>query len=88
MASSDLTTLIGRTNELLEILVRLHLNTLMDKELEDPSHRRLYELTGEKSAAQIKKELRMSSTTISRLWSRWEQMGLLLKEGRTYRRIF
>lgn len=87
MSDTELSSLLQRNNELLEILVKLQLKSTLDDELSDPMNRKLYELTGKQSIRKISSELKMSAGKISGIWKRWEQHGLLIKDGRSYKRV-
>lgn len=87
MNDPSVASLLQRNNELLEILVKLQLKSTLNEELSDPKNRKLYELTGNKSIGEISKELKMSAGKISGIWKRWEQQGLLIKDGRSYKRV-
>jgi transposase len=60
---------------------------VLQKEFADPRTRELYELTGTYGQREIKKKLNMSANTISDAWKRWEQLGLLTREGQEYRKV-
>ena len=89
---SDETTVVAvlqKTNELLTILAKSALAPVIEKELSDPKKRRLYEMTGgPHPIKEISTRVGMGAGTISRHWQRWEQLGLVLKDGKSYRRIF
>ncbi len=87
MNDPSVAALLQRNNELLEILVKLQLKSTLSEELSDPQNRKLYELTGDKPVGHISKELKMAAGKISRTWQRWEQQGLLIKDGRSYKRV-
>jgi DNA-binding MarR family transcriptional regulator len=78
---------LNRIEQLLVLLTKTHLAPLLQKELADPRIAQLYELTGSYGQREIKKKLNMSANTISDAWKRWEQMGLLVREGQEYRRV-
>jgi hypothetical protein len=80
--------LIKRTNELLEVLVKLQLGDVLKNELADPKRRQLYELTGGNLARPaISAKVGMSGGAISGHWQRWEQLGLLIKDSKSYRKV-
>lgn len=87
MSDPSVASLVQRSNELLEILVKLQLRSTLSEELSDPKNRKLYNLTGNKGVTDISKGLKMSAGKISGIWKRWEQKGLLIKDGRSYRRV-
>jgi len=77
----------SRTEELLEVIAKALMAPVMDTELADAKSAKLYELTGKASQAKIIEKLSMSSATISSTWKRWERMGLIVKDGKTYRKV-
>ena len=80
--------LLERTNELLEVLVKLQLGDVLKNELSDPKKRQLYELTGCSLAVKaIAAKVGISAGSISGYWQRWEQLGLLIKDGKSYRKV-
>lgn len=84
----DVGTLLQRTNDLLLILVKMQLRAVIEAELSDPKKKALYNLTG--SAMPVKKisqEVGMATGTISTTWQHWEAVGLLIKDGKSYRRV-
>jgi hypothetical protein len=78
---------LARIEELLELLTKTKLAAVLQKELNDPRMAQLYDLTGSHGQREIKKKLSMSANTISDAWNRWEQLGLLVREGKEYRRV-
>lgn len=85
---TDLGTLLQRTNDLLLILVKVQLRTVIDSELSDAKKNALYKLTGNSmTARQISQKIGMATGTISRTWQHWEEVGLLIKDGKSYRRV-
>ncbi len=85
--NAEVLKMLNRIEQLLVLLTKTHLAPLLQKELADPRMAQLYELTGSHGQREVKKKLNMSATTISEAWKRWEQMGLLIKEGQEYRRV-
>ena len=85
---AQMVPLIKRTNELLEVLVKVQLGGVLRDELADPKKRQLYELTGGSLARPaISTKVGMSGGAISGHWKRWEQLGLLIKDGKSYRKV-
>ena len=87
---TDYTEVVKRLNrieQLLELLTKTQLAPVLQKELSDPRMAQLYDLTGSHGQREIRKELSMSANTISDAWKRWEQLGLLVREGQEYRRV-
>lgn len=85
---TDHVDLIARSNELLTVIAKALLAPMIERELSDPKLAKLYELTGRDMPVQeIARVIRASATTISDAWQRWERLGLLVKDGRRYRKI-
>lgn len=86
--NADIAALITRTNELLTVLVKLQLRDALEIELADLKKRKLYEHTGGSLAVKaISAKIGMSAGAISGHWKRWEKLGLLIKDGASYRRV-
>ncbi len=84
----DVGALLQRTNDLLQILGRLQLRAVIEAELSDPKKKELYELTGGLlPVTKIAQKVGLSTGTISRTWQHWEDVGLLIKDGKSYRRV-
>ena len=85
---SELIQEVRRTNELLSALVKIQLRDVLESELADKKKKRLYELTGGSLAVkEISKKVGMATGPISQTWQGWERLGLLIKEGKKYRRV-
>jgi hypothetical protein len=84
---SEMLKRLARIEQLLELLTKTQLAPILQKELNDPRMAELYDLTGRYGQREIKKKLSMSANTISTAWNRWEQLGLLVREGQEYRRV-
>jgi Predicted transcriptional regulator len=84
----DIGLLLQRTNDLLETLVRLQLRPIIESELSDTKKKKLYELTGGSlPIKQISERVGLATGTISQTWQRWEDAGLLIKNGKSYRKV-
>jgi len=68
-------------------LPRAALADRIDEIMNDKSHRVVLELTGKMTVRQLAKKTGLSPMTISRLWQKWEEIGLLAKDGKQYRRV-
>ena len=85
--NQEIVDLLRRNNELLMILAKSALAGVVQRELGDAKNRKLYELTGgELTVKQISQKIGLAVGKISQTWQRWEQLGLLVKDGRQYRR--
>ncbi|HEY2934408.1 MAG TPA: helix-turn-helix domain-containing protein [Acidobacteriota bacterium] len=78
---------LRRIEELLALIARTVLSDRLDEILSDRNHRLLLEETGKLPVSQLAKKTGLSTGTISRLWQKWEQIGLLVKDGKQYRRV-
>jgi len=86
MADSELQVML-RVEELLRHIVKLHASAILQAELQGEFEKKLYELTGSVKREDILKKLKCSPNRISETWSRWEQLGLLVKDGKSYRKV-
>ena len=86
---SELALLLKRNNELLTVLAKAQLSSIIENELSDDKKKKLYKLTGKSlTGKQVSTKLGMSTGAISGIWQHWESQGILIKEGQKYRRIF
>jgi predicted transcriptional regulator len=83
----ELGTQLQRIEDLLTSLVRIQLSDVVKKELDEPDMKKLYILTGNHTIRDIEKKTNIPRSTISRIWQQWEQSGLLIKNGKTYRKV-
>jgi DNA-binding MarR family transcriptional regulator len=81
-------SLLRRMEQWLGMLAKAQLAPVMKAELTDPRMAELYKLTGAYGQREIKKKMNMSANTISEAWKRWERQGLIIKEGKEYRKVF
>ena len=81
-------SLLRRMEQWLAMLAKAQLAPIMKAELSDPRMAELYKLTGTYGQREIKKKMNMSANTISEAWKRWERQGLIIKEGKEYRKLF
>ena len=71
----------------LAILVKIYISQYIDQTITNKDQKKLYELTGVKSQSDICEELHMSPNTVTDLWSSWYRLGLIRKEGKSYKKI-
>ena len=83
----EMLSALGRIESWLAIIARAQLSAVAKVELADDKMARLYEKTGELTREKIQKSLKLSPNTITEAWKRWEQQGLLVKEGVRYRKV-
>lgn len=84
---SEEVRLLRRLEELLSLIPRATLAGRLDEILRDKSHRLLYQETGRIPVKELAKKTGLSTGTISSLWQKWEQTGLIVKEGKQYRKV-
>ena len=77
----------ARIEELLTVLAKRALSEAMKEQLTDNTLRKLYELTGTATVKQIATRTGLSTGKISGLWKKWEEAGLITKQGVQYRKI-
>jgi len=76
---------IKKIRTLLEFLVKQKIAEKL-KKLSD-TERKIYELTGKKGHTEIFKSLKIAPNTVSKIWQKLEKEGLLIKEGKKYRKV-
>lgn len=77
---------LQRIESLLKLLVKLQLKPILETELADEQSRKVYEMTGENTAPEIANATALGLGTVSGKWTRWEQPGLVVKDGSRYRK--
>lgn len=70
----------------LETLVRFHYAQIKKQAFANETEEKAFDLTGVKGRNDICSELKISPNTLSELWSKWFDMGLLVKQGNSYRK--
>ena len=78
---------LKRIEELLEVMAKQQLSPVLKQALSTPQLRRLYELTGTVPVERLVIETGMSAGAISGAWQKWEEIGLLKKDGKRYRKV-
>ena len=79
---------LKRIEELLTIIAKAQVSSRLKERLADARMRKLYELTGKHTVRELEKKTGINKSTISSIWKEWEIEGLLLKEGKKYKRAF
>ena len=85
--NSEIFPVLKRIEELLTALTKATLSDSIEKHLADPKHRILYEGAGKVPVKELAKKTKFSVGKISNLWKEWAQAGLLVKDGKSYRRL-
>lgn len=78
---------LKRIEEWVAIIAKAQLAPVAKSEFADGKMAKLYGMTGKASQTQIQKTLKLSPNRISDAWKRWEQQGLLIREGQRYRKV-
>ena len=76
---------IKKIREMLEFLIKQKISEKIKKLNE--TERKIYELTGKLSHAEMFKTLKVAPNTVSKVWQKLEEEGLLVKEGTKYRKV-
>jgi len=76
---------IKKIREMLEFLVKQKIAERISKLNE--TERKIYELTGEKGHTEMFKTLKVAPNTVSKVWQKLESEGVLVKEGKGYRKV-
>jgi len=84
---ADHLLILRRIEELIRAIARATLSERLAEIMQDTDHRLLYEQAGYLSVKELAKRTGFSVGKISGLWGKWEQVGLLVKEGKQYRRV-
>ena len=87
MGSDELAAL-QRIEALLRSLVKISLTDTMSQVLTDEKLRELYLGTGKLKREELEAKTGFSGGKISGLWAEWERIGLLIKDGKSYRKPF
>lgn len=87
MDNVEITKGLDKIEHLLQILMKLNIAQVKDKTIVDETEKKIYEYTGIKSCDEIRKELKVSPNTVSDLWKKWHWLGLLEKDGNSYKKI-
>jgi len=85
---TEIRSTLLRIEHLLSLLARQAVRETLEKELETETARAVYAKTGTKTAREIAQEVNVGIATVSRMWNRWEELGLLVKEKGRFSRVF
>jgi hypothetical protein len=86
MNNEEINERLKNIENYLEILVRFNHAQIKQHAFLNEVEEKIFELTGVKGRDEICTELRVSSKTISELWKRWLEVGLLIKQGNSYKK--
>lgn len=79
---------LERTNELLAAILKALSSDVLKEELKNEKLKKLYGMTGQAPVKELAAKVGMGVGPISETWQRWESLGLLVKDGKSYRRLF
>jgi hypothetical protein len=79
---------LKRIEDLLTALTKVALRDAMGKHIADKNSKLIYENLDRLTVRQLSKKTGFATGKISGLCQEWERDGLLLKEGKKYRRLF
>jgi predicted HTH transcriptional regulator len=87
LSESEILGSLKRIEKWLAIVAKTQLGPILQREIADKRMAELWQLTGKATQREVKTKLNMSADTISSAWQRWERLGLLVREGKEYRRV-
>jgi len=76
---------IKKIREMMELLVKQKISGKLNKLSAD--EKKVYELTGSEKRSLIESKTGFAAGKISKIWIRLEEEGLLVKEGKSYRKV-
>lgn len=79
---------LDRLVTFVEALARMKVAELAERTLKDANEKKLYEFTGKKPVKELADITGFSVGKISGLWQEWHAKGLLVKDGKSYRKLF
>jgi len=78
-------TELEEIKDLLRFLVKQKISEKLIKM--SKTEKKIYELTGEKGQTAIVKSLNVAPNTVSNLWKKMELEGILIKAGKSYKKV-
>lgn len=87
MSEKEVLDGLAKIDGLLSTLVKFKMAPILERELVNDFAQKLWSLTGKATAREIQKTLKCGPNRISAMWARWENSGLITKDGQSYRRI-
>lgn len=86
MTTEEISQSLKNIEKHLETLVRFNYAQIRKQAFENEAEEKAFELTGVKGRNEICSELHISPNTLSDLWNKWFDLGLLVKEGNSYKK--
>ena len=87
MPDEDLRATLQRIEELVRTIAKVELGPVLERELADDKMKKLYALTGSLTAREATKRLKCSASTVAEAWQRSERLGLVVRDGKRYRKV-
>ena len=78
---------LSRTEQLLTGLLRAATASTVAEIRADRTLSLVYSLTGRAGVAEIAKRAKISTGKVSGIWQRWEDAGLIVKDGKAFRKL-
>ena len=85
--NGDTGQVLLRIEQLVSGILRAVVSEKLEEIRSDKTLKLIYELTGSVGVAEIAKKARVSTGKISGVWRSWEDAGLIVKEGKSYRKL-
>lgn len=85
--NNDTNGILLRIEQLVRAMLRAMLSEKLDKIRADKVLRLIYDLTGRSDVKTIARRAGVSTGKVSGIWQTWEDTGLVVKEGKSYRRL-
>lgn len=76
---------IKKIREMLEFLVKQKISDRVSKL--NTTEKKIYDATSLKTQTEIVKSLNVAPNTVSNLWKKLENEGILVKDGKSYRKV-
>lgn len=76
---------INKIREMLAFLVKQKISDAVRKL--SPTEKKIYALTGNKGQTEIVQSLKVAPNTVSNFWKRLEEEGILVKDGKGYKKV-
>jgi len=87
MTTDEIIKSLNNIEKQLELLVRFNYAQIKKQAFENEAEEKVFEMTGVKGQKEICSELHISPNKLSDLWNKWFDMGLLIKQGSSYKKI-
>jgi hypothetical protein len=78
---------LKRIEDLLTVLVKVSLAETLQSIRADKQQQFLYENTGRVAVKELSKRTRFSVGKISGIWQEWESKGLIIKDGKSFKKV-